>query len=111
MTGTEKQAMKKGGLWMTVISLGLCFIPVIGGLIAGMVGGYRIRKMSRALEVAVVVAAVTGVLSWLVLSLALPHSISVTAGAAIVSWVVVSEFGLLSGAAIGAISHPAETPA
>jgi len=42
-----------------------------------------------------------------VLSLALPHLIGATAGAAIAAWVLVSEAGLLSGAAIGAVSHPA----
>jgi hypothetical protein len=96
---------------MTVISIALCFIPVIGGLIAGLVGGYRIGKMSTALVGGLISAVVAGVLSWLLLSLALPHIISVSAGVGVLAWVLVSEFGLISGAAIGAISHPAETPA
>jgi hypothetical protein len=106
MTGSERKELTKGSLWMTLISLGLCLIPVIGGLVAGLVGGYRIGKMGRALLAALIAGVVAGVLSWLFLSLALPHIISVSAGAAIVAWVVVSEVGLLSGAAIGAISRP-----
>jgi hypothetical protein len=106
MTGGERKAVERGGLWMALISLGLCFIPVVGGLVAGLVGGYRIGKMSRALLAAGIAAVVAGGLSWLLLSLALPHIISISGAAAVGAWVLVSEFGLISGAAIGAISRP-----
>jgi hypothetical protein len=85
----------------------LFFVPVIGGLIGGMIGGYRIGRMSRALVAAVAAGVVAGLGSWLLLSLALPHVLGVTTGAAVAAWVLVSEAGLFSGAAIGAISHPA----
>jgi hypothetical protein len=108
MTTSQRKAMTRGSLWMTLISLGLCLVPVVGGLIAGLVGGYRIGNMGRSLLGATIAGVVSGVLSWLLLSLALPHMISVSAGVAIAAWVLVSEAGLISGAAIGAISHPIE---
>jgi hypothetical protein len=109
MTHPQREEVVKGSIWMTVVSLALCFIPVIGGLIGGMIGGYRIGRMKWALVAALAAAVVAGLGSWLLLSLALPRVLGVTAGAAIASWILVSEVGLLSGAAIGAISHP--TPA
>jgi len=107
MTHPQRDEVVKGSVWMAVVSLVLCFIPVIGGLIGGMIGGYRIGRMKWALVAALGAAVVAGLGSWLLLSLALPHVLGVTAGAAIASWILVSEVGLLSGAAIGAISHPA----
>jgi hypothetical protein len=93
-------------LLMTAISVALCLLPVVGGIVAGMIGGYRIGGVRRALLAASMAGVLAGVGSWLLLSLTLPHLIGVSAGVAIAAWVVVSEAGLLSGAAIGAISRP-----
>jgi hypothetical protein len=107
MTEPERKAVVKGSLWMTIGSLVLCLVPVLGGLVAGMVGGYRIGRMKTALLVALGAGVVAGLGSWLLLSLVLPPVIGVTAGVAVAAWILVSEAGLLSGAAIGAISRPA----
>ena len=106
MNDPQREAVVRGSMWMAIVSLVLCFVPVIGGMIGGMIGGYRIGSMSRALLAALAAGVVAGLGSWLLLSLALPRVLGVTA-AAIAAWVLVSEVGLLCGAAIGAISHPA----
>jgi hypothetical protein len=106
MRDPQREAVVKGSMLMAIVSLALCFVPVLGGLLAGIIGGYRIGRMRRALLAALVAGLVAGLGSWLLLSLALPHVLGVSA-AAIAAWVLVSEAGLLSGAAIGAISHPA----
>jgi hypothetical protein len=107
MTHAQREEVVKGSLWMAIVSVGLFFVPVIGGLVGGMIGGYRIGRMSRALLAALGAGVVAGLLSWLLLSLALPHVLGVSAGIAVFAWILVSEVGLFSGAAIGAISHPA----
>jgi hypothetical protein len=72
MTDPQRKEMVKGSLWMTIVSLALCFVPVLGGLVAGMIGGYRIGRMSRALLAAVAAGVVAGLGSWLLLSLSPP---------------------------------------
>jgi len=107
MTGTERQEVVRGSIWMTLISLILAPVPVVNGLIAGLVGGYRIGSVRRALLGALISGVVFGGAAWVVLSLTLPHMLGISA-VAVVTWILVSEVGLLSGAAIGAISRPAE---
>jgi hypothetical protein len=107
MTHPQREDVK-GSVWMAVVSLGLFFVPVIGGLVGGLIGGYKIRRMSHALLAALAAGVVAGLGSWLLLSLALPHVLGVTTGVAVFAWILVSEAGLFSGAAIGAISHPVE---
>src|SRR5688572_24232170 len=101
MTGTERKEMVRGSVWMAVLSLLLSPIPVVNGLVAGLIGGYRIGNVRRAMLGAAIGGLAFGVVAWVLLSLALPHLLGVSAVAVLV-WVLVSEAGLLSGAAIGA---------
>jgi hypothetical protein len=100
--------MVRGSVWMTLVGLALFLVPAVNGLVAGLIGGYRIGSMKRALLGALIAGAVFAVVGGLLLRLTLPHFIGVSATVAILSWVLVSEVGLVSGAAIGAISRPAE---
>jgi len=106
MTGTERKQMVRSSIWMALVSLLLSPLPVVNGLVAGLIGGYRIGNLRRAMLGAAISGVVFGLLAWLVLSLTLPHLLGASAVAVLV-WVLVSEAGLLSGAAIGAISRPA----
>jgi hypothetical protein len=106
MTGTERKEVMRGSIWMTLISLLFAPVPVLNGLVAGLVGGYRIGNLRRAMLGAALSGVVFGGLAWLVLSLTLPHLLGLSALAVLV-WVLVSEAGLLSGAAIGAVSRHA----
>jgi len=104
----ERKAMVRGSLWMVLVSLALFFVPAVNGLVAGLIGGYRIGNVGRALLVALGAGAAVALGIWLILTVTHPPLIGVLAGVAVAAWVLVSEAGLLAGAALGAMSHPAE---
>jgi hypothetical protein len=111
MTRWERKEITRASIWMTLISLALCLVPVLNGLVAGMVGGLRVSSLRHAMLAAVIAGVVSGLVSFLLLSMTLPRLIGASSLGAVVAWVLVSEAGLLAGAAIGEISRPAHAAA
>lgn len=90
-----------GSLWMVVIGLALMFIPVVNGLIAGLVGGYKVGSVKRGLIAALLPSLAIGILLWVVLlTLGLPV-VGALAGIGIALLVIGADLGLFLGAAIG----------
>jgi hypothetical protein len=109
MKATQER-MVKGSLWMALLGLALFWVPAVNGLVAGLIGGYRIGNIWRALLVAAISGVVLGLGIWALFAALSPY-IGLVAGVAIASWVLVSEVGLFAGAALGAMSHPVEAGA
>jgi len=52
----------EGLFWMYTISMFVFWVPVLGGLIAGVVGGWVVGRAKGALKVSIVPAAIFGVI-------------------------------------------------
>jgi hypothetical protein len=100
-TAPRRSSVIAGSLWMVVISIALFFLPLLNGLIAGAVGGYKVGGVGRALLAAILPgAAVAGAL-WGIFALLDAPVWGLLAGAAIGVLVLLSDVGLFIGAAIG----------
>lgn len=109
----EQQRSKSvfvGALWMVVISLALFFLPLINGLIGGIVGGYKVGTIGRALTAAVLPALVVAVGLWIIFVGFDAPIFGIVAGLAAGLLILLSDVGLFIGAAIGAALSP-RTPA
>ena len=86
---------------MVFLSIALFFIPLLNGLIAGLVGGYKVGGVARALVAAILpgVAAAGGL--WIVFALFDAPVWGFVAGAAVGFLILLSDIGLFIGAAIG----------
>jgi len=94
-----------GAIWMVVLSLALFFVPGVNGLIAGLVGGYLVGSLGRAMMAAVLPALIVAVGLWVLLAAIGMPILGFFAGAAITVLIVLAELGLFLGAALGAIVH------
>ncbi|MGH7230095.1 MAG: hypothetical protein ACREJU_01885 [Nitrospiraceae bacterium] len=94
-----------GALWMVLISLALFFVPAINGVIAGVVGGYLIGTLWRAMAAAVLPALVVAFGLWALLSVFGLPVIGFFAGGAVTILIVLSDLGLFLGAVLGVAAH------
>jgi hypothetical protein len=94
-----------GAVWMVVLSLALFFVPGVNGLIAGLVGGYLVGSVGRAMASAVLPALIIAVGLWILLAAVGMPILGFFAGAAVTVLIVLAEVGLFLGAASGAIVH------
>ena len=94
-----------GALWMVGLSLALFFVPGFNGLIAGLVGGYLVGSIGRAVAAAVLPALVVAFGLWVLLAALGMPILGFFAGGAITILIVLSELGLFLGAALGAAAH------
>jgi hypothetical protein len=87
-----------GSLWMVGITLLLFFLPLVNGLLGGLVGGYKVGTPGRALAAAILPGVVVAVGLWLLLALLDLPFLGFFAGLAAGLAVLLSEVGLLVGA-------------
>lgn len=93
-------------VWMGVISLLLFWLPALGPLIAGYVGGKKAGSASRGALAAILPAGIVGLIIWALVSAAnLPFIGAILGGAAMIL-VVLHSLGLLAGALIGGTLAP-----
>ena len=90
-----------GSLWMVLLSLALFFLPLVNGLIAGVVGGYKVGGVRRALLAAVLPAIVVAAGMWIAFALFDAPLWGILAGMAVGILVLLADVGLFIGAAIG----------
>lgn len=100
----ERRAVVAGSVIMVVVSLALFFAPALNGMVAGIVGGYRVGEPRRALMAALLPAVVVGLGLLVLLSVLEIPVLGALGTAAVGAWVVVSVVGLLFGALIGGLS-------
>ncbi len=95
----RRRGIVSGSIWMTVVPLALFFMPVLNGLVAGLVGGYRIGDARRAVVAAVLPAGVVALGLWLLFR-----------GEDAPAWIAVSIVALFAGAATGGMSRHVARP-
>lgn len=94
--------MLRGALWMLALSLVLFWLPVVGPLIAGFVGGRMIGRAGAAVLVALIPAIAVGVLVVLILSAVDLPILGAVAGIGVFVAVAVQDVPLVLGAWAGA---------
>lgn len=94
--------MLRGALWMLALSLVLFWLPVVGPLIAGFVGGRMIGRAGAAVLVALIPAIAVGVLVVLILSAVDLPILGAVAGIGVFVAVAVQDVPLVLGAGAGA---------
>jgi hypothetical protein len=97
----RRSSIVAGTLWMVFLSLLLFFFPLINGFVGGLVGGYKVGTVGRALSAAVLPAALIAVGLWVLFAVLNLPLIGLLTGAAIGVVVALSEVGLFLGAALG----------
>lgn len=97
----NRSSIPAGAVWMVVITLALFFVPGVNGLIGGLVGGYKVGGVGRALAAAVLPAIVVAIGLWVLLSVLGLPVVGFLAGLAGALLVVFADLGIFIGAAIG----------
>lgn len=99
----RRSSVPVGSLWMVGLSLVLFFIPGINGLVGGLVGGYKVGGVGRALVAAILPAIIVGAGLWVLLAAFELPILGFVAGAAIGLLVLFADLGLFIGALIGGL--------
>lgn len=89
---------------MMILAVGLSWVPILGPLIAGFVGGRMIGEEKRALGVALIPAIALAVVLWLILAAFDLPVLGAVAGLGALIVVAVQEIPLLVGAWFGGTS-------
>ncbi|WP_373044810.1 hypothetical protein [Vulgatibacter sp.] len=90
-----------GSLWMVGLTLVLFWLPLLNGLIGGLVGGYRVGSVGRALTAAILPAVVVALGLWLLLAAFNLGGWGLLAGLGAGLLIVVADLGIFLGAAVG----------
>lgn len=98
---TRSGELLQGGLWMLVLAIFLSWLPILGPLVAGFVGGRMVGEEKRALAVALVPAVLLAGVLWLILALFDLPVVGAVAGFGALVVVAVQELPLLLGAWFG----------
>lgn len=108
---TSSGSLAQGGLWMLILAIFLSWLPVLGPLIAGFVGGRMIGEEKRALSVALIPGLVLAGVLWLILAAFELPVLGAVAGFGALVVVAVQELPLLLGAWFGGATKSGSAPA
>lgn len=97
----ERKNIVVGSLWMIGITLLFFWLPAINGVIGGIVGGYKVGNVGRALAAAVLPAIVVALGLWILLAVFDLGVFGFFAGVALGLMILLADVGLFIGAAIG----------
>ncbi len=86
---------------MVFLSLALFFVPLVNGLIAGAVGGYKVGGVGRALVAAILPAVVVAGGLWIAFAFLDAPIWGFLAGTAVGLIILLADVGLFIGAVIG----------
>ncbi len=103
----DRKSIVIGSLWMVGLSLLLFFLPLINGFVGGLVGGYKVGGVGRALMAAILPAIVVAAGLWILLAVLDAPLIGLVAGATLGLLVLLSDLGLFLGAGIGGAMNKA----
>jgi hypothetical protein len=112
MSSTNAQrsgTVMQGGLWMLILAVLLSWLPILGPLIAGFVGGRMVGEEKRALGVALIPAVVLAGVLWLILAAFELPWLGAVAGFGILVVIAVQQLPLLLGAWFGGSTQSAGT--
>lgn len=96
-----RSSIVAGSLWMIGVTLVLFFLPLINGVIGGLVGGYKVGGVRRALTAAILPAVAAAVGLWIIFAIAEAPVWGFLAGLTAATLVVLADLGIFIGAAIG----------
>ena len=91
----------QGALWMLILAVLLSWLPLLGPLIAGFVGGRMIGDKTRALTIALIPGVLLAVVLWLILAAFELPVLGAVAGFGALVVIAVQELPLLLGAWFG----------
>lgn len=98
----QEHGVLVGSILMFVITMGLFFLPVVNGIVGGVIGGHKVGNTKNAIIAAIVPAMGVGFLLWIALKIAnIPVMGIPPSDPELALLVVLSDLGLLVGAAIG----------
>ncbi|HVM19292.1 MAG TPA: hypothetical protein VM307_04960 [Egibacteraceae bacterium] len=103
---TREGSTGSGALWMLILAVLLSWLPVLGPLVAGFVGGRMIGEQRRALSVALLPAVALALVIWLILAIFDLPVLGAVAGFGALVVVAVQLLPLLAGAWFGGASGP-----
>lgn len=99
---TSRQgSVVQGGLWMLILAVLLSWLPILGPLLAGFIGGRMIGGERRALGVALLPAVLMAVVLWIVLAAFELPVLGAVAGFGVLVVIAIQELPLLAGAWFG----------
>lgn len=101
ITTADRSSLLAGAFWMIAISLLLFFLPLVNGVIGGLVGGYKVGSVGRALVAAIIPAAVVALALWVIFALFNAPFWGLVAGLTGATLVALADVGIFIGAAIG----------
>jgi hypothetical protein len=87
--------------WMVGISVLLFFLPLVNGLIGGVVGGYKAGTPKRGIIAAVIPSLIVAAALWAIFAVFGGPVMGFFAGAAAGMLVLLADIGLFIGALIG----------
>ncbi len=97
----QRGSLSSATLWMIGLSILLFWLPTVGPLIAGFVGGRKAGDVGTAILAAILPAIVIGALLFLLGTLFALPLIGAIVGAGLVLVLVVNSVPLLIGAIVG----------
>ena len=102
----EPKSIITGSIWMLGLTLVLFFLPLLNGFIGGLVGGYKVGSVRRALAAAILPAVIAALGLWILLSIFALPLVGFLAGVATGVLILISDLGIFMGAIVGgAISN------
>lgn len=108
---SERSSIVAGSLWMIALTLVLFFLPLINGIIGGLVGGYKVGGAGRALLAAILPAVVVAAGLWILFAVADAPVWGLLAGLTGAVLVILADVGIFIGAAIGGALSNRHAPA
>lgn len=103
-TDRSRGSAVQGGIWMLLLAVLLSWLPLLGPLIAGFVGGRMIGEEKRALGVALIPAVVLAAVVWAILAAFELPVLGAVAGFGALVVVAIQEVPLVVGAWFGGSS-------
>lgn len=106
-TQRSSGSVVNGAVWMLLLSVLLSWLPILGPLIAGFVGGRMIGDERRSLMVALIPAVLLALVLWGILAAFDLPVLGAVAGLGMLVVIAIQEIPLLVGAWFGGSSADA----
>ena len=103
MSQSSERRILGPAIWMMVLSLLLCWLPLVGPLIAGYVGGRLAGGVGAAFLASILPAVVLGVAIFAAMSLFALPLLGLVLGIGVGVYILLGEIGLISGAIVGGL--------
>lgn len=100
-TQRDRSNVVVGSAWMVGLALLFFWLPAINGLLGGVVGGYKVGTLGRALAAAVLPAILVALGMWLLFAAFDLGGWGLLAGIGMGALIVFADLGIFIGAAIG----------